>query len=32
MVITATLALRDAYRNGSVNADVFQEHVDSVFR
>jgi Fe-S-cluster containining protein len=32
MLISATLALRDAYRNGTVKDDVFQEHVDSVFR
>jgi hypothetical protein len=32
MVISATLALRDAHRNGSVNADVFEQHIDSVFR
>jgi hypothetical protein len=32
MVISATLALRHAYRNGSVTAEVFQQHVDSVFR
>jgi uncharacterized protein len=32
LLISATLALRDAYRNGSVDVNVFQEHVDSVFR
>jgi hypothetical protein len=32
MVISATLALRDAFRDGSVGADVLKEHIDSVFR
>jgi TolB-like protein len=32
IVISATLALRDAYRKGSVKAEVFEQHVDSVFR
>ncbi len=32
MVISATLALRDAFRHGMVKGDVFQEHIDSVFR
>jgi hypothetical protein len=32
MLISATLALRDAYRKGSVTADVFEQHIDSVFR
>ena len=32
MLISATLTLRDAYRNGSVNTEVFEQHVDSVFR
>jgi Fe-S-cluster containining protein len=32
MLISATLTLRDAYRNGSVKTEVFEQHVDSVFR
>lgn len=32
LLISATFALRDAYRDGSVSADVFNEHIDSVFR
>ena len=32
LLISATFALRDAYRDGSVSGDVFNEHVDSVFR
>jgi len=32
MLISATLLLRDSYRDGSVSVDVFNEHVDSVFR
>jgi hypothetical protein len=32
MLISATLALRDVYRKGSVTADVFEQHIDTVFR
>ncbi|MCX6509905.1 MAG: YkgJ family cysteine cluster protein [Actinobacteria bacterium] len=32
LLISATFALRDAYRDGSVSADVFNKHIDSVFR
>ena len=32
MLISATLALRDAYRKGSVTAEVFEQHIDAVFR
>jgi len=32
MLISATLTLQDAYRNGSVKTEVFEQHVDSVFR
>jgi Fe-S-cluster containining protein len=32
LLISATFALRDAYRDGSVSSDVFNEHIDSIFR
>lgn len=32
LMISATFALRDAYRDGSLSADLFNEHIDSIFR